>query len=252
MRCPQVRKWSSPRRDCIKPLADCGYKVIGPMVRDGAIVYDEVASISDLPAGWTDEQEAGRYRLRKRGDQALFGYAVGPHSWKQFLHPPPIERLWQARRDGEGFSVIQAREDPPRYAFTFRRSMGNEQLDPYRFPIPYLQRMAWGRRDCVGCYRVGSCRSRVRQIHQRCLVAHGDRLYLLYPGSLLRLSCRPAASFASRQRGASTPIVITTTPITCRPTDTRCSGDLCARRSPGQELWLDRGRPRRSVICRHI
>ena len=100
----------------IKLLADRGYKVIGPVVRDGAIVYDEVASISDLPAGWTDEQEAGRYRLRKRGDQALFGYAVGPHSWKRFLHPP-IERLWQGRRDSEGFSVIQAEEDPPRYAF---------------------------------------------------------------------------------------------------------------------------------------
>jgi hypothetical protein len=31
-------------------LADRGYKVIGPVVRDGAIIYDEVASISDLPA----------------------------------------------------------------------------------------------------------------------------------------------------------------------------------------------------------
>lgn len=100
----------------IDALADRGYKVIGPVVRDGAIVYDEVTCFSDLPAGWSDVQEAGRYRLRQRDDQALFGYAVGPHSWKRFLHPP-IERLWQAHRNGGGFTIVPTKEDTPRYAF---------------------------------------------------------------------------------------------------------------------------------------
>jgi hypothetical protein len=27
---------------------------------------------------WTDEQDAGAYRLRRRADDALFGYNVGP------------------------------------------------------------------------------------------------------------------------------------------------------------------------------
>jgi sulfhydrogenase subunit beta (sulfur reductase) len=40
----------------------------------------------------TDEQDGGKYRLRKRPDGALFGYAVGPHSWKKFLFPP-VTRL---------------------------------------------------------------------------------------------------------------------------------------------------------------
>ena len=44
------------------------YQVIGPAVRDGAIVYDVVESLSDLPVGWTDDQEAGRYRLRRRNN----------------------------------------------------------------------------------------------------------------------------------------------------------------------------------------
>jgi sulfhydrogenase subunit beta (sulfur reductase) len=44
------------------------------------IVYDEIRSSDELPIGWTDEQEAGRYRLKRRDDQALFGYAVGPQS----------------------------------------------------------------------------------------------------------------------------------------------------------------------------
>ena len=82
----------------IAGLVSRGYQVVGPTVRDGAIVYDTLSGLADLPAGWTDQQDAGRYRLEHRPDQALFGYAVGPHSWKRFLHPP-IERMWQARRE---------------------------------------------------------------------------------------------------------------------------------------------------------
>jgi ferredoxin len=77
-----------------------GYRVIGPRVRDGAVVYDDIAGAADLPIGWGDEQDAGSYRLVRRGDDARFGYAVGPHSWKQFLQPPHV-RLWQAQLDGE-------------------------------------------------------------------------------------------------------------------------------------------------------
>ena len=36
-----------------------------------AIVYDVVERLSDLPVGWTDEQEAGRYRLRRRNDSRV-------------------------------------------------------------------------------------------------------------------------------------------------------------------------------------
>jgi ferredoxin len=83
----------------VEALRDRGYRVLGPTVRDGAIVYDELESAGDLPIGWTDRQEAGTYRLERRGDDARFGYAVGPHSWKRYLFPPRV-RLWRARRDG--------------------------------------------------------------------------------------------------------------------------------------------------------
>jgi ferredoxin len=92
-----------------------GFRVIAPTVADGAIVYDEIASAEALPVGWTDVQEPGRYRLERRGDQARFGYAVGPHSWKQYLFPPRT-RLWQARRaaDGDGGpGGFEVAEDPP-------------------------------------------------------------------------------------------------------------------------------------------
>src|SRR5579884_2258633 len=89
----------------IRALAGRGYSVIGPTVRDGAIVYDAVASIGDLPAGWTDEQAPGRYRLVPRNDGRLFGYNVGPQSWKRFLHPPEF-RLWHATRDETGVHFV--------------------------------------------------------------------------------------------------------------------------------------------------
>ena len=74
-------------------LAAERYQVIGPVMRDGAIVYEPVSHLSDLPIGWTDRQEPGRYRLERRDDEALFGFAVGPQSWKRFLQPP-VETLW--------------------------------------------------------------------------------------------------------------------------------------------------------------
>lgn len=80
----------------IDALAAQGYRVLGPTVRDGAIVYDAIERIEQLPRGWTDRQEAAHYRLERRADEAWFGYAVGPQSWKRFLRPP-IERLWQMR-----------------------------------------------------------------------------------------------------------------------------------------------------------
>jgi hypothetical protein len=75
-------------------LASRGFRVISPTMRDGAIVYENIARLEDLPVGWTDRQDAGQYRLERRADQALFGYAVGPHSWKRFLHTP-VEILWR-------------------------------------------------------------------------------------------------------------------------------------------------------------
>ena len=77
-----------------------GFPTIGPTLQDGSIVYDELKSIDDLPAGWSDRQEAGAYRLVRREDEALFGYNVGPHSWKQFLHPPVLRLLQVESVDG--------------------------------------------------------------------------------------------------------------------------------------------------------
>ncbi|HEV8461161.1 MAG TPA: 4Fe-4S dicluster domain-containing protein [Gaiellaceae bacterium] len=93
----------------VDALARRGYRVLGPTVRDGAIVYDDLDSADDLPVGWTDRQDAGTYRIERRDDDALFGYAVGPHSWKRYLFPPRV-RLWTARRGADGVPAIE--EEP--------------------------------------------------------------------------------------------------------------------------------------------
>ena len=47
----------------ISVLRADGRTVIGPTVVDGAIAYDEIAGVASLPAGLTDDQAPGRYRL---------------------------------------------------------------------------------------------------------------------------------------------------------------------------------------------
>lgn len=93
-----------------------GYLCVGPVLRDGAIVYDRVRRASDLPEGWVDEQAPGHYRLRRGDAPTLFGYVVGPHSFKKYLFPPDL-RLWRLRREGQGFARDDAPEPVPRYAF---------------------------------------------------------------------------------------------------------------------------------------
>jgi ferredoxin len=120
-----------------------GYRIVGPTVRDRAIVYDDIAGTADLPRGWTDVQEAGRYRLERRQDDALFGFAVGPQSWKRCLHPPVLS-LWKARREGESIAVSAPAEQAELIAFIGVRAcelsaiaiqdkvlLGGPYLDPH-------------------------------------------------------------------------------------------------------------------------
>lgn len=97
-------------------LQENGYKIIGPTLGEGAIVYDELNGVDDLPKGWTDEQEGATYRLKKRDDQALFGYNVGPHSWKKFLFPSQ-HRLWQAEIGDSGLQVTEEKQVAQKFAF---------------------------------------------------------------------------------------------------------------------------------------
>jgi len=88
----------------IEALAARGYTVIGPTVSGGAIVNAPIRTLDDLPRGWGDEQEAAHYRLRRRDDDAFFGFAAGAQSAKPVFFPTD-ELLWRGRRTRGEFTV---------------------------------------------------------------------------------------------------------------------------------------------------
>lgn len=128
-----------------------GYRLFGPNVSDGVIQYAEIASVTELPIGWTDLQDKGKYRLTRRDDDSYFGYNVGPHSWKNISHPP-VARLWHTTRNAgkvevekpeSSFSIHDDTPLPEKRAFIGVRSceihaieiqdkvfLGGEYVDP--------------------------------------------------------------------------------------------------------------------------
>ncbi|MDA2978812.1 MAG: 4Fe-4S dicluster domain-containing protein [Actinomycetota bacterium] len=103
-------------RSLIDLLHAGGYTVIGPTVADGTIVYGSIASIDDLPIGWTDTQEAGSYGIERREDDSFFAYNVGPRSLRHYLFPPR-QTLLTIEHAETGLRFCQEPPDNIRYAF---------------------------------------------------------------------------------------------------------------------------------------
>ncbi len=95
-------------------LTDRGYRTIGPQVRDNAIQYLDLADVGQLPAGWTDDQAPGSYRLSRVESPRCFAWATGPQALKPYLFCSR-EVLWRAERDATGkldFSTSQTNGAP--------------------------------------------------------------------------------------------------------------------------------------------
>ena len=105
----------------VRLLADEGRTVIGPVVRDGVITHDEISTVSDLPVGWTEDQDGGRYRLVATGTDESFAFSSPSTSWKRFLYPPRT-LLVRARRHNGEMTVEQPEPEAPPVAFFGIRS----------------------------------------------------------------------------------------------------------------------------------
>ena len=81
-------------------LQKAGYRVMGPVVRDGAIVLADVTGPEDLPRGVRDRQAPGEYRVEP-GPDRYFAWANGPMALKPLTFAPR-EVLWRARQEGDG------------------------------------------------------------------------------------------------------------------------------------------------------
>jgi sulfhydrogenase subunit beta (sulfur reductase) len=93
-----------------------GYKVLGPIARDGGVAFDEVRGVTDLPVGVRDAQEAGRYRLIPGIDGEIFGVVNGAGSLKPFFFAPQ-ETLVEIRRSPRNFQVDEVKPVAQRLAF---------------------------------------------------------------------------------------------------------------------------------------
>jgi ferredoxin len=146
----------------IAALQKQGYRVMAPTRHDAAIVYDEIAGINDLPAGWTDQQDGGTYRLLRRDDAALFGYVAAPQSWKRFLHAP-LAQLWQLENSGEGTRISDASAPQDRLALLGVRACELQAIavqDRVLLQGPYTDRQYQARRQgafivAVNCGQAG-------------------------------------------------------------------------------------------------
>jgi NAD(P)H-flavin reductase/formate hydrogenlyase subunit 6/NADH:ubiquinone oxidoreductase subunit I len=106
--------WFLPR-DQLQALLDGlradGRTLVGPTVRDGAIVLDEIDDAAALPKGVGDRQAPGRYRLVERDDDFVFSHVAGPASWKRWTYPSRVA-TGHARRDGT--HVVEFRSAVPK------------------------------------------------------------------------------------------------------------------------------------------
>ena len=102
--------------DLIAILWREGFKVLGPVARDGAVAFDEVRKLSDLAVALRDTQEPGRYRLVQGAAGEIFGVVNGAGSLKPFFFAPE-EALLEVKRERRSFKVSEVTPAPARLAF---------------------------------------------------------------------------------------------------------------------------------------
>ncbi|MBL8228839.1 MAG: 4Fe-4S dicluster domain-containing protein [Bryobacterales bacterium] len=96
-------------------LEELGYEVIGPHIRDHAIVYD-ILEEGDLASGFREEHAPGRYRLTPRAQDKVFGATASLQSWKRYLYPPEV-KLYQISQKSAQMKVDAITPPPRKRAF---------------------------------------------------------------------------------------------------------------------------------------
>ena len=92
-------------RDSLQSLIDVlhtsGYHCVGPQHKNGAIVYDKLSNISQLPHGITDQQSPGHYQIQPNKTDRNFSWANGPQAIKPYVFAPR-EDLWRSTQNNKG------------------------------------------------------------------------------------------------------------------------------------------------------
>ena len=94
-------------------IESCGVWDCGPWGRLCVTghVHGKIGTSSDLPQGWHDHAEPGKYRITHDGSSELFGWAVGPASWKSEFFVP-AETVWRAEVAEGEVALSEPRDQP--------------------------------------------------------------------------------------------------------------------------------------------
>lgn len=143
-----------------------GHRVLGPVVHEGSLRFDDLPASGELPGGWRDEQGPGRYRVSRRaGEEEVFGVVNGAGSIKPFVFAPrePLLQIEMDARAGPGrpFRAEPIRPDAERIALLGVRACDLAALAVQdriflrdRFPDPsYAARRGRLFLVAVGCTR---------------------------------------------------------------------------------------------------
>jgi ferredoxin len=135
------------------------------VVQDGAIGWDRIERVADLPVGWRDEQQPGAQRLAQTGAAHLFGVVHGAQGIKRHVFTPH-EPLLQIQIEPNGFRAEPIEPEPEHVALLGVRACDLTGLAVQdrvflhdRFPDPhYAARRASLFLVAVGCTRaVATC-----------------------------------------------------------------------------------------------
>jgi len=94
-------------------LKGSGYRCIGPIIADDTILFDEISDVQQLPAGKSDIQAPGSWRLSTHNSDRQFAWANGPQALKPFMFKPE-QPLWQVERDDQGhyqFNPVEPQDE---------------------------------------------------------------------------------------------------------------------------------------------
>ncbi len=102
-------------REGLQTLLDvlhrAGYRVLGPLPRDGGLQYREVVSVDQFRPGLLNEQRPGHYRLLPGDGERLFDWNHGPQGLKPLCFSPS-EPLWTEQAEGLSFEACTPEVSP--------------------------------------------------------------------------------------------------------------------------------------------
>ena len=133
-------------RERLQKLLDAlkatGRHCLGPVERDGTLMFDAITSAEQLPVGVHDVQGPGSYRLQHDDSRRCFAWANGPQALKPLTFAPQ-ETLWRVSRNDDGMrfspvatehsgmALIGARAcDLAALKLQEKHFLGGEHIDP--------------------------------------------------------------------------------------------------------------------------